>query len=169
MMRRKRKQNFPFQDGSLSLILFLGLISVLLSSGLIKGHFNVYYDGPDHSMGIIASGIAYNYLRENVGDECPWPILKITQYPLPKDRIRALATECKKIMVMEEGQPFIEEQVAGILDSGCEIIGRLTGDLPRVGELNPDSVRAALKLAPRELNAPSQNVGIALLLKSITL
>ena len=40
-MRRKRNQNFPFQDGSLSLILFLGLISVLLSSGLIKGHFLV--------------------------------------------------------------------------------------------------------------------------------
>ncbi len=121
------------------------------------GH-NVYYDGPDHSMGIIASGIAYNYLRENVGDECPWPILKITQYPLPKGRIRALAAECKKIMVMEEGQPFIEEQVAGILDSGCEVAGRLTGDLPRVGELNPDCVRAALKLAPRQVNAPSQNV-----------
>ena len=119
---------------------------------------NKYYPGPDHSMGIIASGIAYNYLRENVGAYCPWPILKITQYPLPVEKIRSLAAECKKILVIEEGQPFIEEQVAGILPNGNQVIGRLTGALPRVGELSPDCVRAALGMEPHPVNAPSQNV-----------
>ena len=119
---------------------------------------NQYFPGPDHSIGIIASGIAYNYLRENVGSDCPWPILKITQYPLPKEKIRALAAECGKILVMEEGQPFIEEQVAGILPSGVEVTGRLTGALPRVGELNPDCVRAALNLEPLPVSAASKNV-----------
>lgn len=119
---------------------------------------NTYYDGPDHSMGIIASGIAYNYLRENVGRECRYPILKITQYPLPKEKIRSLAAECKKILVIEEGQPFIEEQVAGILPGSNQIVGRLTGALPRVGELSPDCVRAALGMEPNLVNAPSQNV-----------
>jgi indolepyruvate ferredoxin oxidoreductase alpha subunit len=51
-------------------------------------------------------------------------------------------------MVIEDGQPFVEEQVAGILPSDCKIIGRLTGELPRQGELNPDIVKAALGLAP---------------------
>lgn len=119
---------------------------------------NQYFPGKDHSMGIIASGIAYNYLRENVGDDCPWPILKITQYPLPKGLVCKLAGECSKILVMEEGQPFIEEQVAGILPTGVEVIGRLTGALPRVGELNPDCVRSSLGLEPLPVNAASQNV-----------
>ena len=118
---------------------------------------NVFYDGPDHSLGIVASGIAYNYLRENVGEECPWPILKITQYPLPKEKIRRLAALCGKILVLEEGQPFIEEQLAGIL-THYTVTGRLTGHLPRVGELNPDCVRAALGLEPLPVAAPSQNV-----------
>jgi indolepyruvate ferredoxin oxidoreductase, alpha subunit len=36
-------------------------------------------------MGIIASGIAYNYLMENFPDrKVPHPVLKITQYPVPR-------------------------------------------------------------------------------------
>ncbi len=145
--------------------------------------FNRYYEGEDRSTGIIASGIAYNYLRENVGDKCRYPILKISQYPMPNKLIRRLAAECDRILVIEEGQPFIEEQVAGVLpqvaepeglfrevlagvenllsDSGsrgCKIEGRLTGALPRVGELTPDCVRAALSLEPHSVNAPAQNV-----------
>jgi len=120
--------------------------------------YNRYFDGENHDMGIIASGIAYNYLRENVGPECRFPILKISQYPLPKRLIRKMAEECKKILVIEEGQPFIEEQLLGILPTGCEIIGRLSGALPRTGELTPDCVRAALGLEAHKVNAPAQNV-----------
>ncbi len=148
--------------------------------------YNNYFDGDDHSMGIIASGIAYNYLRENVGDSCRYPILKISQYPMPKKLICRLAAECSRILVMEEGQPFIEEQVAGILprtaepeglceevlygvgrllsDLGssalhsCKVEGRLSGALPRVGELTPDCVRAALSMEPHDVKAPAENV-----------
>ena len=41
--------------------------------------YNRYFEGDDHSMGIIASGIGYNYLRENVGEDCRYPILKLSQ------------------------------------------------------------------------------------------
>ena len=120
--------------------------------------YNRYFEGDDHSMGIIASGIGYNYLRENVGEDCRYPILKISQYPLPKALVCQMAAECKKILVVEEGQPFIEEQVAGVLPHETIVAGRLTGDLPRTGELNPDSVRAALGLEPHKLFAPAKNV-----------
>ena len=39
--------------------------------------FNWIADGPDHSMGVIACGIAYNYLMENYPDGCPYPVLKV--------------------------------------------------------------------------------------------
>ena len=93
-------------------------------------------------LGIIACGIAYNYVKEAIGDE--GNILKVSQYPLPVEKIKKLASENDSIIVIEDGQPVVEEMVAGILGAGYPIKGRLTGDLPRTGELNPDNVAKAL-------------------------
>lgn len=122
---------------------------------------NSYVDGTDHSMGIVACGIAYNYLMENYPDGCPYPVLKVTRYPFPKALARKMAESCGTILVMEEGQPLIEERLRGILydpeAKGARIIkGRLDGTLPRTGELNPDSVRKALGLAPAETYSKSE-------------
>ncbi len=105
---------------------------------------NKYIDAPNKKMGIIASGIAYNYLMENFETECDYPTIKISQYPLPLAMIARMSKECDSIMVMEEGQPLIEEQLRGLLDNGKKVLGRLSGELPRVGELNPNSVAKAL-------------------------
>lgn len=131
-----------------------------------KSPWNKYIDGKDKKIGIIACGIAYNYLKENIDKSFSHPILKISQYPLPKDIIRKMAQECESIIVMEEGQPFVEEMIAGIIPSKCRILGRLSGGntkempglLPRAGELTPDSVRAALGLTSNEYFAASENV-----------
>ena len=109
-------------------------------------------------MGIVACGIAYNYVMENYPDGCPYPVVKVAQYPLPSDQITKLANACQEILVVEEGQPFVEEQMRGVLPSCYIIKGRLTGELPRTGELNPDSVKAGLGLAPTEVYPAAQNV-----------
>jgi len=107
--------------------------------------FNSYIDGPNISMGIIASGIAYNYLMENFDDEdCPYPILKISQYPLPKNLVKKLFNKCKKVLILEDGYPFIEEVLSDYFGESKKIMGRLTGHLNRVGELNPDNISKAL-------------------------
>ena len=112
---------------------------------------NVYFDASDKSMGIIASGIAYNYLMENYPDRtCPYPVLKITQYPLPVAMIEKMADECQSIMVIEEGYPVIEEQLRGLLNRGLVVKGRLDGVLPRMGELNPNLVAKALGIPVKE-------------------
>ena len=47
--------------------------------------YNKFIDADDKSLGIIACGIAYNYLVENFPDHrVPYPVLKIGQYPLPR-------------------------------------------------------------------------------------
>ena len=107
--------------------------------------FNKYIDGTDHSLGIITSGIGFNYVNECFATGCPYPILKISQYPLPKKLVRRMLAECEKVLIVEEGQPFIEDMVRGVSESQ-NIKGKLDGTLPRTGELNPDIVKQALKV-----------------------
>ena len=63
-----------------------------------------------------------------------------------------------KIMVVEDGQPFIEEQVPGILSADYPVSGRLTGRLPRTGELNPDNVAAAFGKEPSGVFPSAKNI-----------
>ena len=119
---------------------------------------NKYIEGTDHSMGIITCGIAYNYLMENFPEGCPFPVLKLTQYPLPKKLVRRLAAECKTILVVEEGQPLVERMIRGVLDINNDIKGRLDATLPRTGELTPDALRAALGMEPLVAHATSTSI-----------
>ena len=119
--------------------------------------YNKYIDGEDKSLGIIASGIGYNYVMECYPEGCPFPILKISQYPLPKKLVRDLMAACEKILVVEEGQPFIEDIIRGVEDN-ARILGKLTGELPRTGELTPDIVKKALGIESDECFAPCEDV-----------
>ena len=114
-----------------------------LESEAARSEYNSYKDGHDHKMGILASGIAYNYVCECFQGECPYPLLKISQYPLPKTLVRRMMEECDKLLIVEEGQPFIEDIVRGVADMPC-VHGKLDGTLPRTGELNPDVVGKAI-------------------------
>ena len=102
-----------------------------------------------YEFGIIACGIGYNYVKECDTDDSPVPVLKVSQYPLPAEEIQKMADCCKYILVVEDGQPFVEEQVKALLSSDYTVKGRLTGDLPRTGELTPDNVGNAIGWATK--------------------
>ena len=107
--------------------------------------YNKYIPGKDKKLGIICSGIAYNYLMENFSDgECPYSILKISQYPVPEKQVRQMDDECDEVLVIEEGYPFVEEKVRGFMGRDKKIKGKFDGTLPRDGELSPDLVGKAL-------------------------
>ncbi len=112
--------------------------------------FNKYIDGPDKSMGIITSGVAYNYLMENFPNGVPYPVLKIGQYPLPTKLVQKMFDEVDTVLVLEEGYPFIEDQLTGVLGNP-KVKGRYTGDVPRYGELDPSKVAEILGLDKKEL------------------
>lgn len=116
----------------------------LLEQMALDSNYNKYVEGTDQQLGIIASGIAYNYLMECFPNGCPYPVLKLSQYPLPKKLVRRMTDDCQEVLICEEGQPFIEDMVRGVMPGNAVIRGRLTGELPRTGELNPDLVRKAL-------------------------
>jgi indolepyruvate ferredoxin oxidoreductase, alpha subunit len=113
---------------------------------LISKH-NKFKDSSKRELGIITCGIAYNYLMENTENSSfDFPVLKISAYPFPKDEIKDITSRCHEILVLEEGAPFIEESLRGILDDGLKIYGRLDGTVPRDGELNPALVAKAIGL-----------------------
>ena len=118
--------------------------------------YNKYTDGPNKKLGIVACGIGYNYLMENYPEGCEYPVLKIGQYPLPKKQLMQLVEACDEILVLEDGQPFVEKQLKGYLGIGIKVKGRLDGTLSQDGELNPDSVaRAVGKENKAEFSVPS--------------
>ncbi|MDR0314103.1 MAG: indolepyruvate ferredoxin oxidoreductase [Treponema sp.] len=112
-------------------------------------------EGRDASFAVITSGLGGNYYEENLEDlissrngKIP-ARLHIGAYPIPADSIRRLCENAEKVLVIEEGQPFIEERLRGILPQKITIAGRLDGSVPRTGELDPDNVRKSLGLQPR--------------------
>jgi len=130
----------------------------LLEQMAVDSKYNKYIEGSNHQLGIIASGIAYNYLMECYPKGCPFPVLKISQYPIPKSLIRRMTDDCEQVLIAEEGQPFIEDQVRGVMPGNAVIKGRLTGELPRTGELNPDYLKKALGMESSESFAPCEDV-----------
>jgi len=112
--------------------------------------------GGNSGFAVITSGLGGNYYEENLADLTVMrngkpARLHIGAYPLPEKLIREICAVSEKVMVIEEGQPFIEEKLRGILPQSVEILGRLNEGncIPRTGELDPDNVRLALGLAPR--------------------
>ena len=115
---------------------------------------------------IITSGLGGNYYEENIEDfyaqinavnkQKKMPArLHIGVYPVPENSIRTLCANAKKILIIEEGQPVIEERLTGILplSSGGQTIsvsGKLDNTINRTGELDPDNVRKSLGLPPRQ-------------------
>lgn len=109
--------------------------------------FNVFTDGENKSLGIITTGIAYNYLLENYPDRyIPFPVLKIGQYPVPHSMVAEIYDSCDELLILEEGYPIVEQSIKGFLNKGKTIHGRLDGTVPRDGELNPNIVAVALGL-----------------------
>jgi len=118
--------------------------------------FTEYFEGTDLSTGIMACGTAYHYVREIVGSDFPHPILKIGQYPLPQALIERMMSECERILVFEDGYPYLEAKLRGLpVRTDPVIHGRLSGHLPRTGELNPGLVAAAFGVEQPVLNEAS--------------
>ena len=65
-------------------------------------------EGKDNSIGIITSSTCYQYVKEACGDL--YPVLKLGMiWPLPDEKLKAFAKSVKRVIVVEELDPFIEE------------------------------------------------------------
>jgi len=102
-------------------------------------------------LGIITTGIARDYFLESLDDLTHLlgyspAHLHVGAYPLPREKIRSLASQVGKIVVFEEGHSFLERRLRGILPLEHEILGKESGHVPLEGELTPDLIRQTLEL-----------------------
>jgi indolepyruvate ferredoxin oxidoreductase alpha subunit len=92
----------------------------------------------DPEVGIITSGMSYNYAKDIFPN---YSYLKLGMvYPIPSDLIRDFASKVKKLFVIEELDPFIEEQV---LAMGIKVIGKEV--FPYTNEFDPGVIEIAMK------------------------
>ncbi len=105
-------------------------------------------------LGIIASGIAASFAKDALrllGVEDKVAFLKLAApVPVAKQLTSKLLKSVKRVLVVEEGEPVIELQVKALAKDvapGVELLGRFTGHVPRVGELNPDIAKQSIAKA----------------------
>ena len=88
-------------------------------------------------MGIIAAGAVYQYAKDAFPNAS---FLKLgLTYPIPQQRIRDFAQSVEKCYVVEELEPFLEDQIKAL---GIAVIGKDV--LPRTGEFSPEIIRAGI-------------------------
>jgi indolepyruvate ferredoxin oxidoreductase, alpha subunit len=110
----------------------------------------------DPDLGIITCGVAYQYAKEVFPHAS---ILRLGMtWPLPEQMIRQFAASVKKLIIIEELDPFIEEAVRlmGIPVEGKSIF-------PITGELDPRVVRESAIMAgllPSDLHVPLAEVEV---------
>lgn len=139
--------------------------AMLMASNTSQFNKSEYSDGgkKEDKTGIIACGIGYNYVKEAIAQlpkekQALYNIEKVSQYPLPEQRIQMLAKESGKLLVVEDGQPVVEESVKALLGTDYIVTGRLTGALPRTGELTPDCLATALGVDVSHTLTPAKNL-----------
>ncbi len=96
-------------------------------------------EGP---LGIIAAGNAWAVVQDVLEEEqMRVPVLKLgTPFPLPLDALEAFIARHERVLLLEEPDHAIEIQIP----DRAKVQGRLTGHVPRRGELTPDVVAELL-------------------------
>ena len=100
--------------------------------------------------GIITSGAPYNYVKEVVqelGIKCRILKLGMTN-PMPRKMCIDFLKECDRVIVVEELEPFLEEQLKAMAyEEGIDtkIYGKGYGELSRLYEYDMDIVESTLR------------------------
>lgn len=81
-------------------------------------------------IGVLTSGISYQYAKEALGEDISYQKLGMV-FPLPERQIREFAQKVKKLYIIEELDPYLEDYVHAL---GIEATGK--GILPLTGEYN---------------------------------
>lgn len=89
-------------------------------------------------IGVITSGTSYMYAKEALGDRVSYLKLGMA-YPMPIEKIKEFAGKVKKVFVIEELDPFIEEHCRAL---GIELVGKEAFTL--LGEYTPTMIKKAV-------------------------
>jgi len=101
--------------------------------------------------GVICNGVSYNYVSDAVKDlgiENRVKILRMGfSHPLPPSLIKGFLKECEKVLIVEEGEPYMEEAVKAFAQEAgltLPIYGKTEGLFTRLYEYNPAQVKQCI-------------------------
>jgi len=97
--------------------------------------------GKNQPLGIITSGIAYLHAQEAMEElGVGLPVLKLGMFhPLPERKIRDFIKGLKKVLVLEEMEPYLEKRIQRLAkDANCKLEIRGVDWRPQVGEMKPE-------------------------------
>jgi len=127
-----------------------------------KSELNVIENQGKAEIGIITSGVSYLYVMEALKKlNLNLPVLKLGFiYPLPEKKIKNFIKNLKKILIVEELEPYLEREIkilAKDANPNLEILGKekelieggriwkeRKNTLPQIGELKPEYVISAI-------------------------
>jgi TPP-dependent indolepyruvate ferredoxin oxidoreductase alpha subunit len=104
-----------------------------------ESKFNVVEDnGKD--VGVIGSGIGFYHAKSLLDpDGFSWLKLGFV-YPFPRDLVSKFVSKLKKVIVVEELRPYVEDNLRGL---NVEVLGKEQLGLEEIGEFTPDGIRTA--------------------------
>ncbi len=105
------------------------------------------------SLGILAAGAPAAISRDILAElslaveDGPLPFLQLTvPHPLPLPPVKRLLDSCERVLVLEETEPLLEL----LAPAREKLWGRLSGHVPRAGELTPDALYPVLERALKQ-------------------
>ncbi|NOY68356.1 MAG: indolepyruvate ferredoxin oxidoreductase subunit alpha [Deltaproteobacteria bacterium] len=105
-------------------------------------------DGP---WGIVANGVSVNYVADAVSDLSITDRVRVLRvgfsHPMPESLILKFLDGCEKVLIVEEGEPFMEEAIRAIAQSAgitVSIQGKAKNLFSRLFEYDPGLVRAKI-------------------------
>jgi indolepyruvate ferredoxin oxidoreductase alpha subunit len=113
-------------------------------------------------IGIITSGISHLYIMEALNElKLNLPVLKIGFfYPLPENKIKTFIKKFKKVLIVEELEPYLEKEITRFAKEAnpkLQIFGKNL--IPEVGELKPEIVTQAIaKLTNKKFQSKILNL-----------
>ena len=102
----------------------------------------------DGKWGIVCNGVSYNYASDgikelNIADRVR--VLRLGfSYPMPAKKIKSFLKACDKVLVIEEGEPYMEEQIKAFAQEEgltLPIRGKAKDLFTRLYEFDPAQVR----------------------------
>jgi indolepyruvate ferredoxin oxidoreductase alpha subunit len=102
-------------------------------------------------LGIICNGVSYNYVSDSIKDlgiEDKIRVLRMGfSHPLPPKLIKGFLKECQKVLIVEEGEPYMEEAVKAMAQEEGLVLpinGKTKGLFTRLYEYNPVQVKQCI-------------------------
>jgi indolepyruvate ferredoxin oxidoreductase alpha subunit len=88
-------------------------------------------------------------------------------YPLPEQKLLAFLKNLQRVLIVEEINPLVEESIRALIGKHhlrCEVIGRTTGHLPRIGKLEQEQIANAFTRTPQNIDTDVKvNIGTSIM------